>query len=169
MYHIALPVIKKTIISASPIIVSTPFTALGLATFGPNEVKALWQPPNYVFGIAWPTLYFLLFSLNWDLLSNTIIKSDFKTKMIKNTLFESFFQGAWLYSFRYKKSIKGREKNQYFYGLINTSILVSLSFKTLYDLCLTNNLKYVFLYIPYFLWIQFANILNIQLWLGKTK
>lgn len=164
-----LPIIKKTIISAAPILVSSPFAALGLATFSETEPRALWQPPNFVFGLAWPTLYFLLFSLNWNLLSDAFLSEAFKNKMIKNTLFESGAQGSWLYFFRYKKNIQGRDKTQYVHGLISTSVLVALSYKTLYDVYLTNNIFYLLLYIPYFLWIQFANILNIQLVLGKTK
>ena len=78
-------------------------------------------------------------------------------------------QGSWLYFFRYKKNIQGRDKSQYVHGLINTTILVALSYKTLYDVYRTNSIFYLLLYIPYFLWIQFANILNIQLVFGKTK
>ena len=39
----------------------------------------------------------------------------------------------------------------------------------LYCLYQTKKNVYLLLYIPYFLWIQFANILNLQLVLGKTK
>jgi len=164
-----LPIIEKIIISSSPVLVSTPFNALGLTTFSETEPKAIWQPPNYVFGLAWPTLYFLLFSLNWNILSDERLTNVFKKKIIKNTLLESSAQGSWLYFFRFKRNIQGRDKSQYIYGLINTTILVGLSYNTLYDIYQTKKNVYLLLYIPYFLWIQFANILNLQLVLGKTK
>ena len=169
MIHYTLPIIKKTLISASPIIVSTPFAALGLTTFDKDEERALWQPPNYVFGIVWPTLYFLLFTLNWNVLSSIVLDNNFKKKFIKYTIIESILQGTWLYNFRYKKSIKGREKKQYFYGLISTNMLVFLTYTNLNHLISTKNKIYILLYIPYFLWIQLANILNYQLYFGFTK
>ena len=55
--------LKDNLISASPFLVSVPFTVGGLSKFDGNEEQALWQPPGYVFGIVWPTLYVLLFMM----------------------------------------------------------------------------------------------------------
>ena len=51
--------LKDNFISASPFLVSLPFTITDANKFGINEDQALWQPPGYVFGIVWPTLYIL--------------------------------------------------------------------------------------------------------------
>ena len=49
--------VKEVAVSASPFLVSTPFTLFDLNRFEETEEKALWQPPGYVFGIVWSYLY----------------------------------------------------------------------------------------------------------------
>ena len=104
--------VKDSFISASPFLVSLPFTITDANQFGTNEDKALWQPPGYVFGIVWPTLYILLFMMNKSILSSNVISNTFKNKVRIDTLFESFLQGSWLYIFRYNPLVKGRTENQ---------------------------------------------------------
>ena len=165
-------VIRDLFVSSSPALISLPFLINGLTQFSENEPKALWQPPDYTFGIIWPIIYLSLFSMNFLLLQDKYIPLFFKDIIIKDTLFESMFQGLWLFNFRYKKEINGRTKNQYLYSMLSM-IFLSLfsyiriikftSFKTV------SIFKYLYFYLPYLVWINFANILSIQLYIGYTK
>ena len=103
--------VKDSFISASPFLVSLPFTITDANKFGTNEDKVLWQPPGYVFGIVWPILYILLFMMNKSVLSSNVISNTFKNKVRMDTLIESFLQGSWLYIFRYNPLVKGRTED----------------------------------------------------------
>ena len=164
--------IKNIIVSSSPILVSLPFTLNGLTKFDDDEPKALFQPPGYVFGIAWPIIYLSLFTMNFLILNDNHINNFFKNIIINDTLTESFLQGWWLFSFRYKDNINGRTKDQYFYSTILMFMLVVFGLYRFGNLAmfLSKPLsKYAYMYIPYFAWINFANVLNLQLFLGYTK
>ena len=58
------------LISFSNVILSLPFTFFGLSKYQPNEIKADWQPPGYVFGIVWPILYLLFGIINLNIINN---------------------------------------------------------------------------------------------------
>ena len=166
--------VKDSFISASPFLVSLPITITDANQFGINEDKALWQPPGYVFGIVWPTLYILLFMMNKSILSSNVISNTFKNKVRIDTLFESFLQGSWLYIFRYNPLVKGRSENQ---KLFSVGILAFLWTFGVYRITgFINHFKSfsaalptLKFYIPYFAWITLANILGIQLYFGITK
>ena len=163
--------LKNTLISASPFIVSVPFTTSGLTKFDEFEPKAAWQPPGYVFAIVWPLLYTLLFSMNWNILQvSTTLTSSFKSIIARDTLIESSLQGLWLWTFRYKPEISGRTPSQYFTGFASMLSLVGFSMYRLVRFWRNPmSWKYVWMYIPYAIWISFASILNMQLLLGIVK
>lgn len=166
--------LKDNFISASPFLVSLPFTITDANKFGISEDQALWQPPGYVFGIVWPTLYVLLFMMNKSIFSSDVVSNTFKNKVRKDTLIESFLQGSWLYIFRYNSLFKGRSENQ---KLFSVGILTSLWGFGVYRI--TGFIKHfksfsaalptLKFYIPYFAWISLANILGLQLYFGITK
>jgi len=166
--------VKDSFISASPFLVSLPFTITDANQFGTNEDKALWQPPGYVFGIVWPILYILLFMMNKSVLSSNVISNTFKNKVRIDTLIESFLQGSWLYIFRYNPLVKGRTENQ---KLFSVGILAFLWTFGVYRITgFINHFKSfsaalptLKFYIPYFAWISLANILGLQLYFGITK
>ena len=56
-----MKLLPSIIVSSSPFLVSLPFTLTDLNRFEEDQPRALWQPPNYVFGIVWPFLYVRLF------------------------------------------------------------------------------------------------------------
>ena len=165
-------VVRDIFVSGSPLLVSIPFTLNGLTKFDENEPKALLQPPGYVFGIVWPMIYLSLFSMNFLFLNDKNISNYFKNIIIKDTLIESFLQGLWLYNFRYKNNIKGRTKGQYWISSINMFMLVFFGINRIFKFLIINDSliwKYVLMYVPYFSWINFANILSLQLFLGYIK
>ena len=166
--------VKDSFISASPFLVSLPFTITDANQFGTNEDKALWQPPGYVFGIVWPTLYILVFMMNKSILSSNVISNTFKNKVRIDTLFESFLQGSWLYIFRYNPLVKGRTENQ---KMFSVGILAFLWCFGVYRITgfinhfksFSEALPTLKFYLPYFAWITLANILGLQLYFGITK
>jgi tryptophan-rich sensory protein len=166
--------IRDNLISASPFLVSLPFTATNVGKFDVNEEKALWQPPGYVFGIVWPTLYILLFIMNKQIYTSKSLSDSFKNKVRMDTLIESFLQGSWLYVFRFNPDIGGRSKNQ---KLMSLGLLGSMlgfgvyrifgfvkHFKSFFGA--KDVLKY---YIPYFAWLNLATVLGFQLYFDIIK
>ena len=161
--------IKEVAVSASPFLVSTPFTFLDLNRFEETEEKALWQPPGYVFGIVWPILYVSLFMFNILIFQDVFVSQKIKSLVMRDTLIESTLQGVWLYLFRFKDDIEGRISS-YNKSLVAMSGLVLMSLYRLFFIFKNVSLlKYAKYYVLYVLWINFANILNWQLVLGYTK
>jgi len=161
--------LKYILISLSYVLVSFVSSFLGNNRFDKNAPKALWQPPSYVFGIVWPFLYTCLFTMNYLILSYADITTSLKNIIAKDTLIEAALQGLWLYNFRYSDTFP----RQYFISMLILCILVLFSFYRMHMFFFTKNKSslsyYALLYIPYFLWINLANILNIQLFFGITK
>ena len=151
------------LVSGSPFIVSLISTFFDTNKFQKNEKKSLWQPPSFVFGIVWPILYTLLFFLNYSLLTN----NSNNNIIIRDILIESGLQGLWLYNFNSNNSIN-RNKSNYRNSLFIMLLLVLFSYYRL-SFLFNKFPNYIYLYIPYFLWINFAHILNWQLYLGITK
>jgi tryptophan-rich sensory protein len=160
---------RSIIISSSPFLVSLPFTVLDINRFSQDQPRAVWQPPDYTFGIVWPILYVSLFSFNMLIFRNPNISTQIKSFVAKHTIIEAVLQGVWLYMFRFQKNINDR-KNGYIKGIFPMFGLVLMSWFRLKRILDTPSiLPYLLLYLPYLLWINFAHILNWQLILGFTK
>jgi len=160
--------LKYILISLSYVLVSFVSSLLGNNRFDKNAPKALWQPPSYVFGIVWPFLYICLFTMNYLMLSYADITTSLKNIIANDTLIEAALQGLWLYNFRYSNTFP----RQYFISMIILCALALFSFYRMHMFFTTNRstlFYYALLYVPYFLWINLANILNIQLFFGITK
>ncbi len=170
MLNIQPNMIKNIAVSASPFLVSLPFTALDVNRFEEDNEKALWQPPGYVFGIVWPLLYASLFYMNYSILNNSKLSESFKNIIARDTLIESGLQGIWLYIFRFNEKVNGRTGNQYFFGMITLLALLGFGIYRITTLLLNTETKgYLYNYLPYFVWINFASILGLQLYMGLTK
>lgn len=165
--------ITNILISSSPFLVSLPFTLNRTIQFDINEEKALWQPPSFVFGIVWPSIYFLLFNMNMNIFTSNF-PSYFINKNKLITCFESLSQGLWLYNFRYNNKIKGRSPIQKFNSLNNLTLLWLIGvFRINNFINFFGNFKKSLVinkyYFPYFIWINFAWILAFQLYCNITK
>jgi tryptophan-rich sensory protein len=165
--------VKNAIISSSPFLVSVPFTITGMTRFSESEPKALWQPPGYVFATVWPIIYVLMFMFNSRILNQTQLPLALRQRVKYDTIFESVLQGIWLYVFRYQSKINGRYTSQYIGSLIVLTGLWGFALqriRTIHKMVSPNIfLELIMPYLPYVLWIGFANILGIQLTLGITK
>jgi len=169
MLNIQPSMIKNIAISASPFLISLPFTVLDVNKFEKDNDKALWQPPGYVFGIVWPLLYISLFYMNYSILTNPKISEGLKKIIARDTLIESGLQGLWLYIFRFNEQVKGRTNNQYFFGMITLLSLLCFGVYRISILIKSEVRQYLYNYLPYFIWINFASILGYQLFMGITK
>ena len=112
--------LKNILISASPFLVSIPFSYFNLNNFNSNEPRALWQPPGYVFGIVWSTLYALLFIMNYIILSGKSFSDSFKNTVARDTLIEAALQGLWLNNFRSQQGIN-KTNEDYFISMKKTN------------------------------------------------
>ncbi len=158
---------QKILVSFSNIILSLPFTILGLARFENDEIKADWQPPGYVFGIVWPILYLLFAFINlriYDLKSLTQSKRNI---LINQALTESLVQTLWLLvSANYGG---GRNLIQNFIGLLVMVSLVLYCYLVRIPSLKENDFTSFILYLPYSAWISFAFILNLQIVINYIK
>jgi tryptophan-rich sensory protein len=162
--------IKNIAISASPFLASLPFTVLDVNRFDDDNEKALWQPPGYVFGIVWPLLYASLFYMNYSIFTNSKLSESFKNLIARDTLIEAGLQGIWLYIFRFNEKVNGRSGNQYLFGIITLLTLLVFGMYRITTLLLNSETnRYLYNYLPYFIWISFASILGFQLYMGITK
>ena len=149
----------KIIFSFSNAIFSYLLINTGYIDFKNPQIKAYWQPPDFVFGIVWSILYLLFGVINLRILNS---KKNFanKTLFMIETLLESVVMNAWVVvtgSNYFPDIIK------YSIGaviLIYLNLLCHLTRKNdIYDLDKTS----YYLYLPYCIWISFALLLNIQI------
>ena len=114
------------LISFSNVILSLPFTFFGLSKYQPNEIKADWQPPGYVFGIVWPILYLLFGIINLNVLNNKNMNNVIKEGLISDAFYESVVQSTWLLvTSNYNN---GRYFVQHLLGLFILGYLVKIVF-----------------------------------------
>ena len=141
-------------------ILSLPFTLFGLAKYVPNEVKAYLQPPGYIFGIVWPILYILFGIINYRAMYNRQITDEVGDTILSYSLTEAIVQAFWLLV---KINLgNGRIFLQHFIGLFVMFYLVNFAY---YRLIFFDKVDQIskYLYIPYFLWICFAFVLNFDI------
>ena len=146
-------------------ILSLPFTLLGLAKYVPNEVKAYLQPPGYVFGIVWPILYLLFGIINYRAMFSKQISDEVGDTILSYSLTEAIVQSTWLLvTINFGN---GRIFLQHFIGLFVMFYLVSFAYKRLIFFEKNDQIS-KYLYIPYFLWICFAFVLNFDIIIQYT-
>ena len=104
-------------------------------------VKSPLNPPSYIFGIVWPTLYALMAFVSFK--SADKIWPLFIPQLILNAAW------SWIFFYMHAPLL----------ALINISILIFLNQKIL--AILSNESRALFwLYLPYVLWLTFAAFLN---------
>jgi len=151
----------QIIISFLNIILSLPFTILGLSKFNEDEIKADWQPPGYVFGIVWPILYMIFGYINLRTFNSKNLDQSSKKEIIKQSITEALLQTLWLIV----TANYGADRNltQNFIGLIVMNVLVLYCFFVRIPFLKSKDNTSFLLYIPYSMWIIFAFILNLQI------
>ena len=105
-------------------------------------VKSDLNPPGYVFGIVWPTLYLLMGITAWR--TYDTIKDIFYIQLFLNAIW------SWLF-FSFQLPL---------ISLIDLWLLIFINIKILFMIYKEDKLA-AFLYAPYIMWLLFASYLNL--------
>ena len=130
-------------------------TTSSVTTWYPDLIKPSFNPPSWIFGPVWTTLYILMgFSLYWVLLKG------YKKKNIKNAvnlfLIHLVFNSLW---------------SIVFFGLQNLAVaFVVIVVLWTMIVCLIKKFWKInriasYLLFPYLAWVSFASLLNLSIWL----
>lgn len=134
-------------------IVGSFFTVKSVSGWYSTLNKPSFNPPNWLFGPVWVTLYTLMgvsLFLIWQQKEKTDIKPAlgiFAVQLILNTLWSVIFFGL----------------HQPFFAFIEIIALWASILMTILVFHKVSGIA-AYLLIPYFLWVSFAGILNFFLW-----
>ncbi|WP_158057992.1 TspO/MBR family protein [Halorussus halophilus] len=134
-------------------IVPSILTADDVATWYPTLVKPAFNPPNWVFGPVWTTLYLLMgiaLYLVWRSDAGRIRQlalAVFAVQLALNASWTLVFFGA----------------NLLFGGLVVIVVLLATIVATIVAFARIDR-RAAALLVPYLLWVSFATVLNYELW-----
>ena len=128
------------------------------AIFRPGEwydalVKPSWNPPNWIFGPVWTTLYFLMAIAVWRVwIRGGVARQG---KALKVFLVQLLLNGLWtpLFFGFHRMGI----------AFVEILLLVIAIFITIRSFWAVDRVA-AFLLFPYFGWVSFASLLNLALW-----
>jgi translocator protein len=136
-------------------LLATPLTISAIPTWYATLNKPSFSPPNWVFGPAWTTLYFLM-----GVAIFIIWKKGFKNKKAKTAL--SYFLVQLFFNFLWSVLFFGLRSP--LLGLLDIIILllmIVLTFNAFNKLSKAAS----YLLIPYLCWVSFATLLNLSVFL----
>jgi tryptophan-rich sensory protein len=129
------------------------YTASNIQSWYITLIKPSFNPPNYVFGPVWTTLYIIMGISFYMIWSSTKIN---KNKLIGIYLFQLILNFLWSFIFFKYHAI----------GIAAIEIVVLwLSILTMIIMFYKNNKWAALINIPYLLWVSFASVLNISIYL----
>lgn len=150
-------VIKFIVAVAIPLIVggaSGFFTVTDVDSWYQTINKPVWNPPNWIFGPVWTTLYVLM-----GIALFIIWKSDTSTelKKIAFVLFaiQLVFNFFWSFIF-FNQHLVG-------WALIEMTVLWVFILLTIFSFAQVDKIA-AWLLVPYISWVSFALILNYTIW-----
>jgi translocator protein len=131
------------------------FTVSSIDSWYVNLDKPIFNPPNWIFGPVWLTLYTMMGIALYIIWHRNIRKKKVR-QAVKLFLIHLVFNAAW--------SIIFFEFHQMFIALlviIALWIMILMLIARFYEL----NKIAGYLLIPYILWVSFASVLNASLWM----
>jgi tryptophan-rich sensory protein len=129
------------------------YTASNIQSWYITLIKPSFNPPNYLFGPVWTTLYIIMGISFYMIWSSTKIN---KNKLIGIYLFQLILNFLWSFIFFKYHAI----------GIAAVEIVVLwLSILTMIIMFYKNNKWAALINIPYLLWVSFASVLNISIYL----
>ncbi len=149
-----LKLIVSVVISQAAGAIGSLFTVQNIPTWYAGLNKPSFNPPNYLFGPVWITLYFMMgiaFFLVWKNSGKFDIKVPailFITQLVLNALWSIIFFGM-------KNPMLG------FFEIIILWVFIVLCVIKFYPVSKIA----AWLLIPYLLWVSFASVLNFKLWM----
>jgi translocator protein len=130
------------------------FSQSGLNTWYMSINKPSWNPPAFLFGPVWTTLYILMGISLW-----TIWKSDspeaYKKKALTIFGVQLFLNFIWsLLFFKFESPA---------WALVDILLMVVTIITTIFVFAESSK-KAAWLLVPYICWVSFASILNYTIW-----
>lgn len=135
-------------------VVGSLFTTPSIPTWYEFLIKPYFNPPSWLFGPAWLTLYvlmavaaFFVWMEGWEKKEVRIALSIYGVQLVLNTLWSILFFGL-------RSPLYG------FLGIVPLWIAIALTIMLFYGI----SRKAAYLMIPYIVWVSFAAILNFTVW-----
>ncbi|MBD3362780.1 tryptophan-rich sensory protein [Candidatus Dojkabacteria bacterium] len=136
-------------------IIGSIFTTPNIQPWYSNLNKPFFNPPNWIFGPVWIILYTLM-GISLYLISKKIKKNKNAESAIIIFVIHLVFNSAWSIVFFGLQNLFG--------GLVVIIILNIFIFYLIYIFYKINRTA-SFLLIPYLLWVMFATLLNISIYI----
>ncbi len=115
--------------------------------------KPSWNPPNWVFGPVWTTLYILIAVAAWQALRGA--PSAARRSLLGLYALQMALNGAWSFSFFYLQSPM--------LGFVNILLLDAAALACALHFRKVSRPAFL-LFLPYLAWIFFASVLNGTIW-----
>lgn len=154
LIKIILPLVIFIVICQLAGIIGSVFTAQSVGIWYAELAKPSFNPPNWVFGPVWLTLYmlmgiaaFLVWRKGWDQKQVKLALLVFFVQLVLNALWSFLFFG-----------LQAPFAAFFEIMLLWTAILVTIL--AFYPL----SRAAAYLLLPYFLWVSYAALLNFFLW-----
>ena len=130
------------------------FTASEIPGWYAKLNKPSWNPPNWLFGPVWTTLYIMMGIALYLVWKSTAASS------VKQTAFVLF---AVQLSFNFSWSIIFFNQHQVGWALVEILVMWVFIVLTIFSFSRINNTA-AWLLVPYVSWVSFAAILNYTIW-----
>ncbi len=153
--------VKLIIAIAIPLIIGLSggaFTAAEIPNWYAKLNKPTWQPPNWLFGPVWTTLYVLM-----GIALYLVWKSDAMLSL-KQTAFILF---AIQLTLNFFWSIIFFNQHQIGWAMAEIIVMWILILLTIFSFSKINNTA-AWLLVPYISWVSFASLLNYTIWKLNT-
>lgn len=115
--------------------------------------KPSFNPPNYLFGPVWTTLYILM-GISFYMILQTPA-TEFRKKAIAIFCIQLFLNFCWSFIF-FKFQLLGLAFIEIIFMLLSIITMITVFYKI--------NKTTALLQIPYLLWVSFASVLNGSIW-----
>ena len=130
------------------------FTVTGTGSWYQTLDKPSWNPPSWVFGPVWTTLYVLM-GIAMFLVWRSDVSDKLKRKAIILWSVQLFFNFLWSFLFFGQQQIFG--------ALLEILVLWFFILLTISAFARVNKLA-AWLLVPYISWVSFATILTYTIW-----
>ncbi len=104
-------------------------------------IKSPLNPPSYVFGIVWPTLYAIMAFVSFKMAEK--ISTLFILQLLANAAW------SWIFFYFHAPLI----------ALVDISVLIYLNLKIISVIKVESSILF-YIYLPYLIWLSFAAFLN---------
>lgn len=115
--------------------------------------KPSFNPPNYLFGPVWTTLYILMGISFYMILQSP--KTELRKKAVAIFCIQLFLNFCWSFIF-FKFQLLGLAFIEIIFMLLSIITMITVFYKI--------NKTAALLQIPYLLWVSFASVLNGSIW-----